>query len=160
VDDPIQWTKRCRRAELHGLRPQEGAGHGGGGVFRSVFPILYAEDVERSMRFYTEVFGFAVTYRWPADGPCQFAYLELTPQGIGLASRAGAEQKYGKTLDRGGLLGFELCLRVDDVDQAAELLLSRGVKQLSPPEDTPWGERLAYFEDPDGVPIMIYAGES
>lgn len=35
------------------------------------------------------------------------------------------------------------------------LLLDLRVPQLVAPSDQPWGERLAYFEDPDGNPIQI-----
>jgi uncharacterized glyoxalase superfamily protein PhnB len=31
------------------------------------------------------------------------------------------------------------------------------VKQLLPPTEQPWGERLTYFEDPDGNRIHITA---
>jgi uncharacterized glyoxalase superfamily protein PhnB len=48
---------------------------------------------------------------------------------------------------------------VEDVDAASAHLLALGVKQLQPPTDRPWGERNAYFEDPDGNPIHVYVKE-
>ena len=50
---------------------------------------------------------------------------------------------------------FELCFEVEDTDAASAHLLALGVKQLQPPTDQPWGERNAYFEDPDGYPLEL-----
>ena len=33
--------------------------------FRDAFPIVYAEDIERSVAFYGAAFGFQPRFRWP-----------------------------------------------------------------------------------------------
>ena len=50
---------------------------------------------------------------------------------------------------------IELCLYVDDVD--ATRPRGRGVPSCSSPSDQPWGERIAYIEDPDGNLVMLCA---
>jgi lactoylglutathione lyase len=117
-------------------------------VFREVFPIVYAADVERSVRFYCECFGFEITYRWPLEGELDFAFLRLGELGIGI----GTSERAGE-----GSARFELCFEVEDVDAAGDHLAALGVTQLQPPTDQAWGERNAYFEDPDGNPIHVYA---
>jgi lactoylglutathione lyase len=119
-------------------------------VFQEVFPILYAADVERTVRFYCESFGFEITYRWPPEGTLDFAFLRMGQLGIGM----GTSERRGEGAPR-----FELCFEVEDADAASARLLALGVKQLQPPTDQPWGERNAYFEDPDGNPIHVYAKE-
>jgi lactoylglutathione lyase len=126
-------------------------------VFRSPFPILYASDVDRSVRFYCDAFGFEVSFRWPPEGRLDYAFLRLEPLGIGITSRDAAEQVQGRPLSGKARPRFELCLYTDDTDLAAERLRSQGVEEVAPPADKPWGERLAYFEDPDGNPIHITA---
>ncbi len=39
---------------------------------------------------------------------------------------------------------------LDDVDKEYENLKSRGVHFVKPPVTHPWGQRIAYFEDPEG----------
>jgi uncharacterized glyoxalase superfamily protein PhnB len=41
------------------------------------------------------------------------------------------------------------------VDATAERLRELGAREISPPADQPWNERLAYFEDPDGHRLHV-----
>ena len=50
---------------------------------------------------------------------------------------------------------FELCLYVDDMDAACARLRELGAEELRAPVDEPWGERRAYFADPDGNTIHL-----
>jgi len=122
---------------------------------REPFPILYVNDTARSERFYCEALGFEAVYRFPPDGPSEFIYLKLDPSGIGLAA-AGAENVHGLPIAPGGG-SFELFLYVDDIADACAQLRRAGAPELRPPADEPWGERRAYFADPDGNPIHIAA---
>ena len=45
----------------------------------------------------------------------------------------------------------------DDTDAAAARLRALGVTQLTAPRAMPWGEKLAFFEDPDGNLIHVTA---
>jgi catechol 2,3-dioxygenase-like lactoylglutathione lyase family enzyme len=43
-------------------------------MYREGFPILYVSNIERSLRFYRDLLGFTVGYRWiPLDtvGPAR-----------------------------------------------------------------------------------------
>ena len=124
-------------------------------TFREAFPILYAEDVERSIRFYCDLLGFEVVYRWPAEGDVEFAFLRLDPLGIGIAAHSAPGELLGRSPVRGSPPRFELCIYADDVDRAASELSAGGARLLVPPADQPWGERLLYVEDPDGNPIQV-----
>jgi catechol 2,3-dioxygenase-like lactoylglutathione lyase family enzyme len=39
---------------------------------------------------------------------------------------------------------------LDDVDHEYEELTKKGVHFVKPPKTQPWGQRIAYFEDPEG----------
>ena len=39
---------------------------------------------------------------------------------------------------------------VEDVDREYEELMAKGVHFVKPPTAFPWGQRIAYFEDPEG----------
>jgi lactoylglutathione lyase len=126
-------------------------------TFREAFPIIYAADVERTVSFYCELLGFELAFRWPADTqqPLEFAFLRLEPLGIGIG-RADTETLHGR-VPTPGAASFELCVYTDDTDAAAERLRAAGARELRPPEDMPWGERLCYFADPDGNTLHITA---
>jgi lactoylglutathione lyase len=125
--------------------------------FRDPFPILYATDVERAVRFYVDAFGFEVGYRWPQEGPAEYAFLRLDPLGIGISAYSAPERLHGAAPAEGSPPRFELCVYADDVDRASERLVDLGALELLPPADQPWGERVAYFSDPDGNPIQVTA---
>jgi lactoylglutathione lyase len=120
---------------------------------REPFPILYARDVEKSAGFYEAAFGFERTYQWPAEGPAGFVFLRLEPSGIGIGSADG-ENVHGRPVAPGSG-AFELCLYVDDMDAACAKLRELGAEELRAPVDEPWGERRAYFADPDGNTIHL-----
>jgi lactoylglutathione lyase len=108
----------------------------------STFPILYVEDVERAANFYEDAFGFKRTYEWKENDRVVFA-----------AHRRGAsELAFGEGDGRGG---FELCIYVDDVDATASRLRELGAREVKPPEDMPWRERMAYFDDLDGHRLHV-----
>jgi catechol 2,3-dioxygenase-like lactoylglutathione lyase family enzyme len=126
--------------------------------FREPFPIVYAADVERSVRFYVDGFGFEQTFRWPpSGGPLEYAFLRLGEHGIGIGRGSAVGPDAGRAPERGSPARFELCIYADDVDRAAERLRALGARELAAPEDMPWNERIAYFEDPDGNPIHVAA---
>jgi lactoylglutathione lyase len=114
--------------------------------FRDAFPILYVEDVDRSVDFYVSTFGFDVGFRWPAEGAPEFAFLRLEPLGIGIGRR-----EEGKAGD------FELCLYADDVEAAAAALRAAGAEEVMAPQEEPWGETRTYFRDPDGHLLHVAA---
>ena len=120
---------------------------------REPCPILYARDVEKSAAFYETAFGFERTYQWPGEGPAEFVFLRLEPSGIGIGSADGENVHGGPVAPGSG--AFELCLYVDDMDAVCALLRELGADELRAPVDEPWGERRAYFADPDGNTIHV-----
>ena len=122
-------------------------------MFREPFPILHVADVERSVAVYTEAFGFEVGFRWPEEGPIEFAFLRLGETGIGIGR---AEPPSLPDWPAGRDLGsFQLCIYADDTSAEAARLRALGLNQVTEPREMPWGEKLAFFEDPDGNLIHI-----
>jgi lactoylglutathione lyase len=50
---------------------------------------------------------------------------------------------------------FVLCTYVANVDGLYALLMEHGVPGLMPPADRPWGERIAFVQDPDDYPVLV-----
>jgi catechol 2,3-dioxygenase-like lactoylglutathione lyase family enzyme len=120
-------------------------------AFREAFPVLYVDDVAAAADRYVSTLGFEQVYRFPPDGEPDFAFLKLEPLGIALSKRAGYALEFNAGRD------FELCIYADDVDAAASDLRANGFEEVRPPTDEPWGERMAYFRDPDGHLLQVTA---
>ena len=64
---------------------------------------------------------------------------------------------HGKALRPASGHRVELCVYVQDVDRAFAELVAAGAPPVVEPCDQPWGERMAYVEDPDGNLVMLTA---
>lgn len=115
--------------------------------------ILAVDDLARAVAFYRRAFGFVPTVEAPV-------YVELaTGEGataLGLYAREGYARNVGETPGRvSGVSPTELYFRVPDLDATVARLREAGARALSPAADRPWGERVAYFADPDGNVVAV-----
>ena len=128
--------------------------------FTTAFPIVYCDDLPRTLAFYRDRLGFRLTFAYPAEGEPGFAALQLGDGAeLALADVADPEavHLHGKAVRPVSGHGFELCVYADDVDAAVAELRRAGVPVLAEPADQPWGDRMAYVEDPEGNPVMLCA---
>ncbi|TDD37418.1 glyoxalase/bleomycin resistance/dioxygenase family protein [Actinomadura sp. KC06] len=128
-------------------------------AFRSAFPMLACDDLQRSLEFYRDALGFQETYRFEDGGTATFVALRLgdgSSIGLGVVPDGGAGIHGLPQRPISGRF-FELCVYCDDVDSSVGELAALGHPVLMPPADTPWGERIAYVADPDGHPVMVTA---
>ncbi|MBM7503087.1 VOC family protein [Agromyces aurantiacus] len=116
-------------------------------MIESGFPIVEVPDMDAAMRFYHDALGTAVVYRYPVEGDPVFVTLQAgaSQLGLGLAENATAGEGAGM------LLWFYL----DDVDQATAALEAAGYLVIEPPDDSPWGERVAMVSDPFGTRVRL-----
>jgi predicted enzyme related to lactoylglutathione lyase len=110
------------------------------------FPIISAADLSATRRFYEQL-GFRQTYQFPPDGEPAFVTLERESSVLGIG--AGGETSDDR---------FAYWIYVDDVDAAFQALTTAGAPAVTPPEDQPWGERLARTRDPAGN--LVYLGQT
>jgi lactoylglutathione lyase len=114
----------------------------------SSFPAIYVADLRASLRFY-ERLGFVEDYRFPPDDP-GYIGLHHGDSRLGIVKKEWPEQQLGFEL--AGSPRFELWVYVDDVDAAVAEV---DAPVLRPPDNMPWGERIAYVADPDGNPVTL-----
>jgi lactoylglutathione lyase len=118
------------------------------------FPVIYAEDVERSVRFYEEL-GFEEHFRLPAHGEPGYVGLRRGDWELGVVTANSPQQLIG--VEVGSKPRFEMFVYVADVDRLVEQLRGAGVMVLRGAEDMFWGERVAWVADPDGNPVALAA---
>jgi catechol 2,3-dioxygenase-like lactoylglutathione lyase family enzyme len=118
--------------------------------------IFGVADISRSREFYDRAFA------WPRNPLVDFDnYVEyLPPDGgaVGLYARDGYAAEVGAPpvdIDGERVSSSYLYVRVDDVDAAVEAIRAAGGRPLSALSDRAWGERAAWFADPDRNVIAV-----
>jgi len=112
--------------------------------------IFAVSDVKRAAAFYEGVFG------WPRNSRIDYRnYVELHLDGggtLGLYERTGFAGEVGAEpvdVPPTHVSPAYLYVRVDDVESTVARLEEAGARPLSPLVDRSWGERAAWFADPD-----------
>lgn len=116
--------------------------------------ILAVEDVERSVAFWQQAFGFVISVKVPV-------YVELEIPGgprLGIYERSG----FGKNIGQSPATPMpdrpqptELYFRCEDLDEAIARLERAGAPVLSSRRPRDWGDEAAYFSDPDGNVVVV-----
>lgn len=114
-------------------------------------PYLTVSDVEASLEFYEEAFGFSrgSTMTGPGRG---ILHAEMTYQGktIIMFSPEGAWSPMRTPAHGGGEPSFSLYVYCADVDGLARQARAAGATVLAEPEEMFWGDRMVRLRDPDG----------
>lgn len=120
------------------------------------FPMLYVTDVPATVAFYERGLG-AVLDHAHEDG--SYAEIRLGSVMVGLADAADARQHlpvpFLPNAPDEEPAAFELYVEVDDADEASERATNASAILLGPPVDKPWGRRVAYLRDPNGVVVEL-----
>lgn len=111
---------------------------------------LITSKFEEMKNFYTNVLGFPI--KLEMDN-----YVEFENDGVRFAistnqvmAEATDEQSYLKNKQGHS---FELAFQSDspsEVDANYSELINKGAKSIKEPANMPWGQRTAFFADPDG----------
>ena len=107
------------------------------------------EDLDQAVAFYRNVLGLEVEAR-------NDRYAVVSIPGVihfGLWSRsAAAEATFGDAAAADRVpIGFTLGLEVDSVENASEVLVSKGAKLAQSPKKEPWGQSTSRFFSPSGA---------
>jgi lactoylglutathione lyase len=118
---------------------------------------ILTDDAPRLVAFYRDVLGFAVEN--PLDN-----YTEFRSEGVRFAvcdrtelvnathHPSFSEPAKGHAFE----LAFPLPTR-DDVDRAYAEITANGATPIQSPATMPWGQRTAFFADPDGNIHELFA---
>lgn len=119
---------------------------------RAIEPSFTVNDLERSVRFYTEALGFFVGERWTDNGVLRGVMLKAGACSLGLS-----QDDWSKGRDRKKGEGTRIwCRTAQDIDALAARIKSAGGRLTEGPMDQPWGARSLSLDDPDGFHLTIY----
>jgi lactoylglutathione lyase len=119
---------------------------------RSLEPSLTVDDLERSLRFYTDVLGFFAGERWSDGGVLRGVMLKAGVCEVGLSQDDWAK---GRNRKKGEGLRIS-CQTAQDIDALAARIKAGGGRITEGPVDTAWGTRSLSVDDPDGFHLTIY----
>lgn len=116
---------------------------------------IICSDYNKSKTFYTDVLGFTIVnevYRAERES----YKLDLALNGeyvIELFSFPNTPPRLSQP-EAAGLR--HIAFEVDDIEQAAQLLIQKNVITEAIRMDEHTGKRFTFFSDPDGLPIELY----
>lgn len=117
--------------------------------------ILYVADQKRSTQFYKTILRKKPLLNVPGMTEFQISdnfLLGLMPES-GIAKILGNKTKHPESGN--GIPRCELYLIVDGPQEALQIALSAGAKEISQAEMRSWGDTVAYCSDPDGHVIAF-----
>jgi catechol 2,3-dioxygenase-like lactoylglutathione lyase family enzyme len=111
--------------------------------------VLFIRNFEACEKFYREILGLKIKSRdvgfisFELEGDQELALMSLDAASQMISKKAiqPSQKSVPRTL---------LAIFVEDTDKSYEELKARGVEFVKPPTTQPWGQRTAYFRDPDG----------
>ncbi|MCE0767875.1 VOC family protein [Pseudonocardia kujensis] len=112
----------------------------------TIQPILLTSDLPGMLAFYRGLLDAEETQRYPAEGAPFFVGLRAGAAEFGLVNDEKAPAAPGPVL-----LGID----VDDVRARLGRVEALGGTVLGPPNDMPWGQRVAHIQDPDGNAVNL-----
>lgn len=120
------------------------------------YTILYVENVEESVAFYENAFGFSRKFVTP-DG--DYGELITGETTLSFASKALASKNLPDGFIESSLedkpFAIEIGFIVENVPEVLQKATSFGAVMVSEPVEKPWGQVVAYARDLNGFLIEI-----
>lgn len=115
---------------------------------------VVVSDYDTAYDFYVNKLGWETIQDQPSEDGSRWLVVGRPGGETGLAIvRVG---DFGMAdAEPGGYSGISLV--TDDVNQAYQELLAKGVSFSQPPEPMPWGTLATWFSDPDGNSFFLTA---
>ncbi len=110
--------------------------------------LLMVRDFEASVKFYRDVLEFKVGTTDPGFMTFDIGDYTLAILDLSMAAKMISEDAVQPAKEFIPRSLFAIFL--DNADDTYETLKSKGVHFIKPPTTQPWGQRTAYFTDPDG----------
>jgi uncharacterized glyoxalase superfamily protein PhnB len=119
------------------------------------YTIIYVADVIKSMDFYSAAFALKVKflheskqYGEMATGDTTLAFAHET-----FAQHNGTEIRLNRMHELPA--GIEIAFISENVEEAYEKAVQAGAHSVAPPQEKPWGQKVAFLRDLNGVLIEI-----
>ena len=117
---------------------------------------LTVPDFDEAVTFYRDALGLAQLADWSGENG-RVVLLEAGRATLELFDETQAAYVDGIEAGRRLSGTVRLALEVADSDEAARRLVEAGGEAAAPPVTTPWGDRNARVQAPDGMQLTLFA---
>ena len=115
-------------------------------------PVLVTPSLPLLLAFYKALLGATEISRMPEEGPAFYVGLRIGNAELGVVADGEADIVGPQRI----LLNVNVAdLHVGDVEGLLKHVEALGGRVLSPPNDMPWGQRVAHIQDPDGNTVNL-----
>ena len=119
---------------------------------------LTVEDFDRAVAFYRDALGLEQIADW-SSATGRVMVLEAGRATLELFDAAQAESVDAIEAGRRVSGPVRFALQVEDSGDMAERLVAAGAERAAPPVITPWGDRNARVQAPDGMQVTLFTAE-
>ena len=118
----------------------------------TVQPVIVTPTLPLLLAFYKALLGAVEISRVPADGPAFYVGLQIGNAELGIVTDGEADITAPQRI----LLNVNVGdLGVGGVESLLKHVETLGGRVLGPPNDMPWGQRVAHIQDPDGNTVNL-----
>ena len=119
---------------------------------------LTVEDFDRAVAFYRDALGLEQIADW-TSATGRVVVLEAGRATLELFDAAQAESVDAIEAGRRVSGTVRFAVKVADSEDMARRLVVAGAVQVAPPVVTPWGDRNARIQAPDGMQLTLFTAE-
>jgi len=119
------------------------------------YTLLYVNDVEQSMNFYSSAFDLEKGFLHESK---QYGEMTTGDTKLGFVQHETAEShgfEYEKSLKEKIPFGFEIGFVTSDVESAFQRAINAGAESICRPKTKPWGQIVSYVRDCNGFLVEI-----
>ncbi len=117
---------------------------------------LTVKDFEQAVAFYRDALGLEQIEDWSSDDG-RVILLSAGRATLEILDDVQAELVDRVEVGRRVAGTIRLALEVDDAADMAARLVGAGARTVAPPVSTPWGDRNARVESPDGMQLTLFS---
>lgn len=119
---------------------------------------LTVQDFDQALAFYRDALGLEQIADWSSPAGRVVA-LDAGRATLELFDNAQAESVDAVEAGRRVSGTVRFAVKVADSEDMARRLVAAGAAPVAPPVTTPWGDRNARVQAPDGMQLTLFTGE-
>ena len=120
------------------------------------YTILYVENVEETIAFYEDAFGFKKKFITPENDYGELLSGETTIAfGSHILGNSNFKKGYKESSITKNPLGIEIAFTTENIDKDFKKALEAGAIEYVPITEKPWGQKVGYLRDINGFLIEV-----
>jgi len=116
------------------------------------YVIIYVDDVINATEFYKKAISLKIKFIHESN---MYAEMDTGETVLAFANNEMLKMNTGIEAQIGAKKCFEIAFSTNDVSKSFEQAISNGAREIKKPDKKPWGQTVAYVQDPFGTIIEI-----